>query len=88
MIRIVAVDPLVLRTDDPAAMLRFHVDRLGCRVERRVDDLGPVQLRAGASRIDRVRTDGAPAAQPRPAGHATSRILSARSARSCSMQDQ
>ena len=40
-------------------MLAFYRDVLGCPVERRQDDIGLVQLRAGRSLIDLVPIDGA-----------------------------
>jgi len=58
MIRIRELDHLVLRVVDLAAMLRFYCDVLGCRVERRQDELGLVQLRAGRSLIDLVPVEG------------------------------
>jgi glyoxylase I family protein len=58
MFRIVPLDHLVLRVVDLDAMLRFYVDALGCAVERRRDDIGLVQLRAGESMIDLVPVDG------------------------------
>jgi catechol 2,3-dioxygenase-like lactoylglutathione lyase family enzyme len=56
---IVGLDHLVLRVRELDPMLRFYVDGLGCRVERRVDSIGLVQLRAGAALIDLVPVDGA-----------------------------
>ena len=52
------IDHVVLRVTDLARMLSFYSDVLGCRVERRLDDLGLVQLRAGRSLIDLVPVDG------------------------------
>ncbi len=52
------IDHLVLRVRDLEAMLAFYVDVLGCAVERRRDDIGLVQLRAGRSLIDLVPVDG------------------------------
>ena len=59
MIQIREIDHLVLRVLDLEAMTRFYVAVLGCRVERRVDELGLVQLRAGRSLIDLVTVHGA-----------------------------
>jgi glyoxylase I family protein len=63
---------LVLRVVDLDAMLRFYVDALGCTVERRRDDIGLVQLRAGSSLIDLVPVSGklgrAGGAAPGPEG--------------------
>jgi glyoxylase I family protein len=52
------IDHVVLRTIDLPAMQRFYCDVLGCREERRQDELGLVQLRAGRSLIDLVTVDG------------------------------
>ena len=52
------IDHLVLRVVDLERMLSFYCDVLGCSVERRQDDLGLVQLRAGSSLIDLVPVDG------------------------------
>ncbi len=73
MIRVREIDHVVIRTDRMEAMLQFYVDVLGCPVERRLDDLGLVQLRAGRSLVDLVEVDsvigrqGGPA--PGTAGH-------------------
>jgi catechol 2,3-dioxygenase-like lactoylglutathione lyase family enzyme len=56
--RILDIDHLVLRVVDVPRMLHFYVAVLGCRIERRRDDLGLLQLRAGASMIDLVPVDG------------------------------
>jgi catechol 2,3-dioxygenase-like lactoylglutathione lyase family enzyme len=58
MLRFQGLDHLVLRVVDLDAMLQFYVGRLGCAVERRRDDIGLVQLRAGRSLIDLVPVDG------------------------------
>lgn len=52
------IDHVVLRVKDIDASLRFYVDVLGCPLERRRDDLGLIQLRAGGSLIDLVPVDG------------------------------
>ena len=52
------IDHLVLRVADLERMLSFYCGVLGCSVERRQDDLGLVQLRAGSSLIDLVPVDG------------------------------
>lgn len=56
--RIREIDHLVLRIRDVDAMLHFYCQVLGCTVERRRDDLGLIQLRAGRSLIDLVPVDG------------------------------
>ena len=49
---------VVLRVRDLDTMLTFYAGVLGCPVERRLEDLGLIQLRAGASLIDLVPVDG------------------------------
>ena len=58
MIHIRDIDHLVLRVVDLPAMLRFYCDGLGCRIERRQDEIGLIQLRAGRSMLDLVPLDG------------------------------
>jgi glyoxylase I family protein len=58
MIRIADIDHIVLRVANLEAMLGFYAGVLGCPVERRQDELGLVQLRAGRSLIDLVPLDG------------------------------
>ncbi|MBM4384347.1 MAG: VOC family protein [Deltaproteobacteria bacterium] len=56
-LRILGLDHVVLRVRNLDAALRFYRDSLGCAIERRIDALGLVQLRAGASLIDLVPID-------------------------------
>ncbi len=58
MICIREIDHLVLRIVDLDRMLGFYCDVLGCTVQRRQDELGLVQLRAGRSLIDLVPVNG------------------------------
>jgi glyoxylase I family protein len=58
MINIRGLDHVVLRVVDIENIRRFYCDVLGCRVERRQDELGLMQLRAGLSLIDLVSVDG------------------------------
>jgi catechol 2,3-dioxygenase-like lactoylglutathione lyase family enzyme len=51
------IDHIVLRVIQLDAMRRFYCDVLGCRIERRQDDIGLVQLRAGAALLDLVPVD-------------------------------
>ena len=51
------LDHIVLRVADLDAMIAFYGDVLGCHVERRLDALGLIQLRAGLSLIDLVPVD-------------------------------
>jgi catechol 2,3-dioxygenase-like lactoylglutathione lyase family enzyme len=55
--RILGLDHVVVRVRDLDAALRFYRGVLGCTEERRIDALGLVQLRAGASLIDLVPVD-------------------------------
>ena len=56
--RIGAIDHIVLRVADLERSLAFYVNDLGCTVEKVQEDIGLVQLRAGASLIDLVPLDG------------------------------
>jgi glyoxylase I family protein len=58
MIPIRDIDHLVLRVVDIDKMLHFYCDALGCAIERRQDEIGLVQLRAGRSLIDLVPVRG------------------------------
>ena len=58
MIPIQDIDHLVLRVVNLDRMLAFYRDALGCPVEKRQDDIGLVQLRAGRSLIDLVPHSG------------------------------
>jgi catechol 2,3-dioxygenase-like lactoylglutathione lyase family enzyme len=53
------IDHVVLRVRDLERAVGFYVGVLGCREERRLEALGLVQLRAGASLIDLVPVDSA-----------------------------
>lgn len=58
VIKIRALDHIVLRTKQPEALVAFYENVLGCRVERRLsEEFGLIQLRAGASLIDIVPVD-------------------------------
>ena len=59
MIRIREIDHLVLRTERVEAMIAFYTDVLGMSIERRLDDIGLIQLRAGRSLLDLVPVDSA-----------------------------
>jgi glyoxylase I family protein len=54
---IVGIDHVVLRVRDVDRSIAFYCGGLGCHEERRLDDLGLIQLRAGRSLIDLVDLD-------------------------------
>jgi catechol 2,3-dioxygenase-like lactoylglutathione lyase family enzyme len=69
---------VVLRIRDLERALAFYRDALGCPVERRIDALGLVQLRAGTSLIDLVPVDsplGSAGGPPAPAAEAGGRNM-------------
>ncbi|HEY9023517.1 MAG TPA: VOC family protein [Burkholderiaceae bacterium] len=82
MFRLLHIDHIVLRIVDLEPMLHFYCDALGCTVERRRDDIGLVQLRAGSALIDLVPVAGklgraggaAPGAQGRNLDHFCLRV--------------
>ena len=53
-IDVLGLDHVVLRVSDLERSIAFYCDALGCSVERRIDELGLIQLRAGTSLIDIV----------------------------------
>jgi glyoxylase I family protein len=52
------IDHVVLRVTDAERMVGFYTEVLGCTVERRRDEIGLIQLRAGEQLIDLVPVDG------------------------------
>lgn len=82
MIKLREIDHLVLRVVDLEAMLGFYCDVLGMTLERRRDDIGLIQLRAGRSLLDLVPVDGklgreggaAPGAEGRNLDHLCFRV--------------
>jgi len=56
--QLIGLDHIVLRCCDTENMLRFYCEALGCTVDRRVERLGLIHLRAGAALIDLVSVDG------------------------------
>ena len=54
------IDHVVLRVRDQPAMVRFYEQALGFKVERRLDRISLVQLRAGASLLDLVPAERVP----------------------------
>jgi glyoxylase I family protein len=59
-LKVAELDHVVLRCRDQDRMLQFYTRVLGLHEERRVAQIGLIQLRAGASMIDLV-----PATEPR-----------------------
>jgi glyoxylase I family protein len=51
------IDHVVLRCRDLAGMVRFYEQALGFRVERKLDRISLVQLRAGASLLDLIAAE-------------------------------
>jgi glyoxylase I family protein len=51
------IDHVVLRVRDLAAMVKFYEQALGFKEERRIERLGLVQMRAGASMLDLVHAE-------------------------------
>ena len=82
MIKIREIDHVVLRIIDLDAMIRFYTRVLGCTIERRQDEIGLVQLRAGSSLVDLVPVSGklgkeggaAPGTQGRNVDHVCFRV--------------
>lgn len=58
MFKIREIDHLVLRVIRLDDMIHFYCNVLGCTIERRQDEIGLVQLRAGKSLVDLVPVDG------------------------------
>lgn len=59
-LKVAELDHVVLRCRDQKRMLEFYTRVIGLTEERRIDRIGLIQLRAGASMIDLV-----PASEPR-----------------------
>ena len=58
MIKIAAIDHIVLRTSYLEPMLHFYCKILGCKIERELPEkFGLTQLRAGNALIDLITTD-------------------------------
>jgi len=82
MFEIIGIDHIVLRIADLDRMLAFYCGALGCQVERREDEIGLIQLRAGSALIDLVPVDSelgrmggaAPGAEGRNLDHFCLRI--------------
>jgi len=57
VIRIREIDHVVLRVVDANSMIAFYTEVLGCSIERRQDEIGLIQLRAGSALVDLVPVD-------------------------------
>ena len=57
MINVRGLDHVVLRVAELGRALRFYSEVLGCSEERRVEELGLYQMRAGSALIDLVPVD-------------------------------
>ena len=55
--QIKGIDHVVLRVAHAERAIRFYCDVLGCHEERRLEDIGLYQLRAGSALIDIVPVD-------------------------------
>ena len=58
MHRILDLDHIVIRAIDLERLIEFYCDVLGCTLDKRVDRLGLVHLRAGRALIDLVSVNG------------------------------
>lgn len=84
MITIQAIDHVVFRVTDVDVVSRFYIDVLGARWEKKQEQIGLYQLRAGTALIDLVPVDGklgllggaAPGAEGRNVDHVCFRVLS------------
>jgi catechol 2,3-dioxygenase-like lactoylglutathione lyase family enzyme len=52
------IDHVVLRIRDVDRSLAFYIETLGCRMEKRQEAIGLIQVRAGSSLIDLVPVNG------------------------------
>ena len=68
-LRVRELDHVVVRCTDPPRALDFYTRVLGLTEERRLDAIGLVQLRAGASLVDLVPADAAPSFEHRNVDH-------------------
>ena len=52
MFKIQCIDHIVLRTNNLEKLVAFYCDLLGCKIEKIIEEIGLIQLRAGESLID------------------------------------
>ena len=62
--RVAELDHVVVRCRDQARSLEFYTRLLGLAEERRLEAIGLIQLRAGASMVDLVPADPPPTDRP------------------------
>jgi glyoxylase I family protein len=67
--RVAELDHVVVRCRDQAKSLAFYTGVLGLTEERRLDVIGLIQLRAGASLVDLVPADPPPTHEGRNVDH-------------------
>ena len=68
-LRVAELDHVVVRCREQRRSLDFYAGLLGCPEERRIEAIGLVQLRAGASMIDLVPADPPPTHEGRNVDH-------------------
>ncbi len=68
-LRVAEIDHVVIRCRDQSRSLDFYTRVLGLAEERRLEAIGLVQLRAGASMIDLVPADPPPTHEGRNVDH-------------------
>jgi glyoxylase I family protein len=68
-LRVVELDHVVVRCSDQARTLDFYSRVLGLVEERRLEAIGLIQLRAGASLVDLIPADAPPAFEARNVDH-------------------
>jgi glyoxylase I family protein len=68
-LRVAELDHVVVRCRDQSRSLDFYDRILGCPEERRIEAIGLIQLRAGASMIDLVPADPPPTHEGRNVDH-------------------
>ena len=68
-LRVAELDHVVVRCRDQAQSLDFYTRILGLAEERRLEAIGLIQLRAGASMVDLVPADPPPTQEGRNVDH-------------------
>lgn len=73
MFNILCIDHIVLRTSNVDQLVSFYCNVLGCKIEKKVN-LEFIQLRAGDSLIDVIKSDTNPTESGRNVAHFCLRI--------------